>query len=240
MLSRLPTFARLACCKLRASTLAPLSQISTRQFSVADELEKSKRRVNKIMMSELRHEKENEERDESIDQFLHEKGWTLFEEDQHHVVRIQKNLGSNIVDVWFIARSPAVEPDEVPEGYREQDNQGGVNPDEFTDFTVAVSGQDSKTLVFEVSTSGGYIECVAAKVVDDFLAYKKLNLFNNTTNTYKGPQMESLDEKLGQTLEDYLRSFGVDEEVGTFVEHYAVSREQSLYVGWLNKTKEWF
>ena len=84
MLSRITGLTgRILSSKFTASTLGSLTQLSVpqksfRNFSTTDEIEKARRRVNKIMMSELRHEKENEERDESIDQFLQDKGWKLY------------------------------------------------------------------------------------------------------------------------------------------------------------------
>jgi len=39
-------------------------------------------------------------------------------------------------------------------------------------------------------------------------------------------------------LVEYLQSFGINEELGIFVEHYSLEKEQKLYVNWLKNMQK--
>lgn len=51
--------------------------------------------------------------------------------------------------------------------------------------------------------------------------------------TYAGPDFLTLDERLQQAFHEFLDGFGINEELGSFVEVLAVDKDQRLYSKWL-------
>ena len=133
--------------------------------------------------------------------------------------------------------------DEVEEKIEEQNQQENPeensqrNWDDYVDFTVVVNNSSGKYFVAECSCVEGDIQIGFCNVVSDPIAYKALNPFNNTHNSFKGPDFNTLDDRLQEALLDYLRSLTIDEELGTFIEHVSLDKEQDLYVKWLKDVK---
>lgn len=48
-----------------------------------------------------------------------------------------------------------------------------------------------------------------------------------------GPDFTTLDERLQVALTEYLRNFGLSDELIALIEHFASDKEQRLYMGWL-------
>lgn len=55
---------------------------------------------------------------------------------------------------------------------------------------------------------------------------------------YRGPEFDTLDEKLQQALYENLKDFGINDSLIEFIENYSVDREQRLYMEWLKSLKE--
>lgn len=67
-----------------------------------------------------------------------------------------------------------------------------------------------------------------------------VNDFNNQTvqNAYQGPDFLTLDERLQQGFHEFLDGFGINEELGSFVEVLAVDKDQRLYAKWLKNVNK--
>lgn len=46
-------------------------------------------------------------------------------------------------------------------------------------------------------------------------------------------------QRLQTGLQEYLRGFGITEELATFIEHVSLDKEQRLYIKWLNDVQKW-
>lgn len=231
-------------------SLRPSVSLNTPQISLlasnrffSTETDKAKRRLEKILSSELRHEQESEEKDDSIDQFLNEKGWNLIESDDSNVIEMKKSIANCLISVFFIARNPPMdEPqEEMPEEAQSQEEgeeSGSKNWDDYIDFSVIVNNNSGKYLIAECSSAEGQVQVSYVNICTDPMTYKNANPFNNTTNSYKGPDFNTLDDRLSESMYDYLRSLGIDEELATFIEHVSLDKEQDLYVKWLKDVKD--
>ena len=156
---------------------------------------------------------------------------------------MKKSVANNLVSVYFTARNPPMdEPqEEMPEGAEqpEEDTESSNrNWDDYVDFTVFVNNNSGRYLVAECSSTEGQVQVAYVNVVNDPLTFKNANPFNNTANTYKGPDFNTLDDRLAEGVYDYLRSLGIDEELATFIEHVSLDKEQDLYVKWLKDVKD--
>ncbi|QLL32345.1 hypothetical protein HG536_0C05140 [Torulaspora globosa] len=57
---------------------------------------------------------------------------------------------------------------------------------------------------------------------------------------YHGPPFSNLDEELQESLEVYLESRGVTEELASFIGAYSEFKENQEYIKWLNDMKKFF
>ena len=130
--------------------IQPIMLSNMRFFSGG--VDQAKRRLDKVLSSEITHESENEEVDQSIDAFLSEKGWNLVESEDNNVMELKKNVEGNLITVFFQARNPPMdEPEEnVPEaaqnqeGGEEGEGEEQRNWDDYVDFSVVVNNNSGK------------------------------------------------------------------------------------------------
>jgi len=97
-------------------------------------------------------------------------------------------------------------------------------------------------MVFECTSVNSEIEVNYCNVVEDIEKHKALSKVERTKHFgshYSGPEFNTLDERLKTGLQDYLKSFGITEELAVFIEHVSLDKEQRLYMKWL-KTLEKF
>ncbi|SCU82501.1 LANO_0B06480g1_1 [Lachancea nothofagi CBS 11611] len=57
---------------------------------------------------------------------------------------------------------------------------------------------------------------------------------------YHGPPFSNLDEELQESLEVYLESRGINEELATFIGTYSEFKENKEYISWLQNMKKFF
>ncbi|SCU91542.1 LADA_0F10594g1_1 [Lachancea dasiensis] len=57
---------------------------------------------------------------------------------------------------------------------------------------------------------------------------------------YHGPPFSNLDEELQESLEVYLESRGINEELATFIGTYSEFKENKEYIAWLKNMKSFF
>lgn len=59
--------------------------------------------------------------------------------------------------------------------------------------------------------------------------------FQRQIEDFGGPEFTTLDERLQTALIEYLKGYGVNEELAAFIEHYSLDKEQRLYMQWLEQ-----
>ncbi len=62
--------------------------------------------------------------------------------------------------------------------------------------------------------------------------------FDRSISEYIGPDFTTLDERIQQSLTEYLQGFGVNEQLAAFVECMSLDKDQRLYMKWLSQLKD--
>jgi hypothetical protein len=152
MLSRLLRPAGLASRALTRKFVPTHYSLTSTARPFASGIETAKKRLDKILSAELKHEADSQETDASIETFLSEKGWNLVESDDSNVLELKKNVEGNLVTCFFQARNPPMdEPaEENPEGIQkepeaqEEDDAQQKQWDDYVDFTIVVNNNSGK------------------------------------------------------------------------------------------------
>ena len=214
--------------RVRLPLLLPTVSLRVRPFATVPVEKKLKR----VLEKEFEHEKKEYKIDESVGPFLQDHGFTLEERPDQIEMRLVKTEGATEVSVYFSARSPDGAPEEA-EGQEKQEEDTQQN---WVDFQVTINNS-GKGLIFECSTANSEIQINNVVCSQDVKKSDRVTSFISSQKEYRGPDFDGLDEELQKAFLDYLRTFGVDEDLATFVETYSLDKEQRLYMEWLNKVK---
>lgn len=135
--------------------------------------------------------------------------------------------------------------DEVMEEF----NQFTSGQENFANVSVVISKKDTTegqngALAFELlmnlEDNSFFVENVTTfKSIEDLLSDSADTQFKRELQ-YKGPPFSNLDEELQETLEIYLESRGVNEELATFITVYSEFKENNEYISWLKQMKNFF
>eukprot|EP01017_Pseudomicrothorax_dubius_P025848 TRINITY_DN2836_c0_g1_i1.p1 TRINITY_DN2836_c0_g1~~TRINITY_DN2836_c0_g1_i1.p1 ORF type:complete len:250 (+),score=95.07 TRINITY_DN2836_c0_g1_i1:138-887(+) len=226
-----------------------LVRTNVRAFSSGGELQvaKAKSKLSKALLKELKFEQENFQRDETVQKYLKENGYTMVDREDFHEIELRKRVGDMNVLVVFQARPPQLDEGQEGEGQeqnpeqqqgeQEQDQEG--QPGDYADFTVYLRREGEKnSLVVECTSFDSEINVNYINVIPDVEAHRKLSRFDRSQAYYPGPEFNSLDERVQTSFIEYIRGYGINEELAVFVEHVSLEKEQRLYMKWLEATSE--
>eukprot|EP01016_Furgasonia_blochmanni_P050984 TRINITY_DN7955_c0_g1_i3.p1 TRINITY_DN7955_c0_g1~~TRINITY_DN7955_c0_g1_i3.p1 ORF type:complete len:219 (+),score=73.62 TRINITY_DN7955_c0_g1_i3:65-721(+) len=163
------------------------------------------------------------------------------ETDESNTVELSKKVGNVQVLINFQSRAPQFNDEQGEENQtgdktQEQQNEEGFDNLDYCDFTVYLIREGSnEALVYECMTYDSEINVSYVNTVNDVEAHKKLSRLERSTVYYPGPDFQTLDERVQTALLEYLKSFGVNEEVAVFIEHMSLDKEQRLYMRWLKQ-----
>lgn len=128
-----------------------------------------------------------------------------------------------------------------------EDNFANVNV--IISKNVNITGDSSNTngngalsfeLLMNLEDRSFFIENVTSfKSIDELLSDSADTQFKRELQ-YKGPPFSNLDEELQESLELYLESRGINEELATFISVYSEFKENNEYISWLKKMKTFF
>jgi len=225
MLSRFarlaPTISRVC----RATPMRALSTLPARGISQAAAVKKTL----KVVSSELEHEESSYAIDESFQPFMEKSGFNLVEADSSPQITLTRQVGDTTVEITFLARTPDNQPEE-------EEQQGNENQN-YVDFQVQIQKSKLKGgLFFECSSQNSEVSIVSLMYSQNLEELDRANIYFNNKD-YRGPDFSTLDDKLQASLIEYLQSFGVNDELGSFIESYSLDKEQRLYMGWLSSLK---
>jgi len=68
---------------------------------------------------------------------------------------------------------------------------------------------------------------------EDISEFTKNFLGGKIIQNYSGPEFSILDERLQQEFIETFLNFGIDDNLGSFIEVMSVDKEQKLYINWL-------
>ncbi|CAK59221.1 unnamed protein product (macronuclear) [Paramecium tetraurelia] len=225
------------------STIQPLKM--TRVFAPfctqLEKVNKTGQKLVKIVEKELKYEKTNYVEDDTAIQFVEKAGFQLVDDEANHEVTLEKKVGDVKVIVQFQSRQPNQDEGEEEEAEEQQKNKQNQEEEEeqeshteYADFTVYLQKSNGQILCYECSTSQGEVNVNMVSLIKDLEAHKLIPRFERGLQDYSGPDFITLDERLQLALVDYLKGFGINDELGAFIEHYSLDKEQRLYIQWLN------
>ncbi|CAK59588.1 unnamed protein product (macronuclear) [Paramecium tetraurelia] len=206
-----------------------------------EKVNKTGQKLVKIVEKELKYEKTNYVEDDTAIQFVEKAGFQLVDSDSNHEITLEKQVGDVKVIVQFQQRQPNT--DEADEEEPEEQNNKQQNQEEeeqqeshndYADFTVYLQKSNGQILCYECTTSQGEVNVNLVSLIKDLEAHKKIPRFERGLQDYSGPDFITLDERLQLALVDYLKTFGINDELGAFIEHYSLDKEQRLYIQWLD------
>lgn len=93
-------------------------------------------------------------------------------------------------------------------------------------------------MVYDCSTINGEVNINFVTTTHDIQGMKSSNRVDKYSNFYMGPDFSTLDERLQVALTEYLRNFGLSDEVIALIEHFAQDKEQRLYMNWLKECSQ--
>ena len=148
-------------------------------------------------------------------------------------MELRKTEGEAQIVVNFSSRAPQFEDEQEQEAEEEgQQEQQEEQYEDYCDFTIYVS-KGGETMAVECSSIESEINVTNVYLVADLESHKKVPRHERLYSSYCGPEFSTLDERLQTRMIEYLKSYGINEEVAALVEHLSLDKEQRLYMKWL-------
>jgi len=224
LLSRaaLPTLRAPALRTLNAGLLSHRSLVEARGFSSS-----AASKVAQTLQSELKHEEEQYEQPKEIKSFLKNNEFKLVDEDGDVNMMLERNMGNKVARIEWQLSSPY-----APDADMEGEDDGGQ---EATDFVITVEDKEGTAGVsFYCSTQGGEDHRYIIGHVKNYSSAEE----KESMSSYNGPDFEDIDDKLQESMDEYLAEVGMNNEVCDFIDAMALDKEQREYIRWLQVAKK--
>ncbi|SCU92464.1 LAMI_0E10572g1_1 [Lachancea mirantina] len=209
-------------------------------------------RVARVLESEIALETEEAVKalPEAIESFLQKNEFSVVESAGKNITEVtKKTTDGETVRVFFdvaqVANLPydtaAMESETTPSEEEDFDSMS----DNFANVNVVVvKDADQSALSFDLLMNlqeGTFF-------VDSVTPHTSANAALNESAeaevarelVYHGPPFSNLDEELQESVEVYLESRGVTEELASFIGSYSEFKENKEYIQWLKKMKTFF
>mmetsp|Transcript_52537 Transcript_52537/g.122963 ORF Transcript_52537/g.122963 Transcript_52537/m.122963 type:complete len:228 (+) Transcript_52537:52-735(+) len=180
-------------------------------------------KVAKVLDAEIKGESEQYEQPKEVADFAKSSGFELVETEGDVNLVLKKQVTGKEVRIEFRLMSPSMM---APEEDQE--------PHEATEFTLIIEDpQTKKGITFYCSTLSGEDHRYTIGQVATHSSSEEAEL----DTRYQGPDFEDLDEKLQESLDEYLAELGVSNDLCDFIDQMAVDKEQREYLRWLKTVK---
>eukprot|EP00930_Biecheleria_cincta_P105205 TRINITY_DN977_c0_g1_i3.p1 TRINITY_DN977_c0_g1~~TRINITY_DN977_c0_g1_i3.p1 ORF type:complete len:230 (-),score=66.41 TRINITY_DN977_c0_g1_i3:42-731(-) len=209
--------ARSSLCLSRPGAALVARPASVRTFSAAAS------KVSKVLESELKHEESQYEKPKEVQTFLKNSPFKLVEAEGDVNMVLERQMGEKTVRIEFQLTSPMLAEEEGEEADHES-----------TELSISVDSKDGAGITFYCSTQAGEDHRYVIGNVKTYASAEE----KDSIVSYNGPDFEDLDEKLQESLDEYLAEVGMSTEVCDFVDAMASDKEQREYVRWLKLTKK--
>lgn len=185
-------------------------------------------KVAKVLGQEIQHEEEQYEQAKEIKKFLKDTPFKLEEGDGDVNMSLARELGGNTIRIEWQLSSP-FDPNMEPEGEGQD-----MEPDS-TDFSVTIEKTGGGPgMIFYCSTQAGEDHRFVIGNVQSFTSAE----MKTSPSSYNGPDFEDLDDKLQESLDEYLAECGMNDDVCNFIDAMALDKEQREYTNWLKDVKK--
>jgi len=102
------------------------------------------------------------------------------------------------------------------------------------DFYLTLQKNNSKSGLFvEYATIDSSVNINQIHFCQDVSEYSKNFFAGKISEAYSGPEFSILDESLQREFIELFLNFGIDDNLGSFIEVLSVDKEQRLYINWL-------
>lgn len=117
--------------------------------------------------------------------------------------------------------------------------------DNFANVNVVVSKDADGTsvafdLLMNLQEGSFYVDSVTPFASKDAALNESAEAELSRELAYHGPPFSNLDEELQETIEIYLSSRGINEELSSFISAYSEFKENNEYIQWLENMKKFF
>ncbi|CAI4064621.1 hypothetical protein SKDZ_09G0960 [Saccharomyces kudriavzevii ZP591] len=214
-------------------------------------------RIGDILQSELKIEKETLPDSTSLDsfnEFLNKYQFSLVETpDKNEAEIIRRTDSGETVHVFFDVAQIANLPYNNAIDENAEANEDGINEDDFdalsdnfANVNVVISKESatepaiSFELLMNLQEGSFYVDSATPYPSVDAALDQSAEAEITRELVYHGPPFSNLDEELQESLEAYLESRGVNEELASFISAYSEFKENSEYISWLGKMKKFF
>jgi len=183
-------------------------------------------KVAATLQSEVKHEEEQYEQPKEIKSFLKDNDFKFVDEDGDVNMMLERNIGDKVARIEWQLTSPY-----APDG--EMEGEEGEQQ-EATDFVISVEDKEGTSgISFYCSTQTGEDHRYIIGHVKNYSSAEE----KESVSSYNGPDFEDIDDKLQESMDEYLAEVGMNNEVCDFIDAMALDKEQREYIRWLNNTK---
>lgn len=226
-----------------------ITRFGSRSFSVTpSRKDAAQDNLINTLSSEIEFEKKDSfSLDSSYVDYLHSSGFEIVETPGKALAELIKKDGSDSIHVYFDVQRMIQSSYDLKQFQNEMQNDDGdvANSSEFqelafTDVNVVLE-KNGRATGFDLSLSlvNQDFEVTAITYFDD--AKTALSESADASNArelaYSGPSFSNLDDGLQNTINDYLVSKGIDNELAQFIIGYASVKENNEYISWLQNLK---
>ena len=229
------------------STKSLRNPISFKFSKNTQNMDRAMDRLSKSLQHEFEHEEEEynaqeTELNESIFQFIKENNWTFKIDQGSTRITMEKVIGDTTVNVYSSIK--AYDNEEEDQGSEEKDEEAeneNYGNEKYNDFFVSIqrSGK-TKSLLFDMISYEGELELNSFYPSENLQKDVNSRMTFSQTENYTGPMFDTLDEKVQTSTINYLKSLGVDGNLGSFLENVSKDLEERYYMDWLNETSSFF
>lgn len=207
--------------------------------------------VGEILSSEISVETEGEStgQEKSFQEFLYKYGFSVVESSGKNLAEIfRKTEDGENVHVFFDVAQVANLPYDaamVDASKEAEDDQYNAYAENFANVNVVVVKDADKSavsieLLMNLSEGAFYVDSVTPFPTADAALNESAESEVKRELVYHGPPFSNLDEELQESLEAYLESRGITEELASFIEGFSEYKENQEYIKWLNNMKNFF
>ena len=146
-------------------------------------------------------------------------------------VILRKKVKNFDVEIHFDARAPITQ--ENIEILEQEFKQEIYDNSEFDIFIT--NSKNSSGLYIDCSTYNSQI------FIKSFKYSHVMKIFENDEASgflYDGPDFDDKSSELPDCFLEYLKTFGIDPTLASFIESYSLDKEHRLYMAWLSKIRD--
>ena len=260
VMSRLSTRSLLARAIRSRTTVQPLGRLLVtptpvkRTFTSSTiAFDQERQSVSDILKSELKLETDSfspsktGETPALFKDFLDKYGFSIVASPGKNEAQITKKTKSGeTVSIFFDVAQVANLPFNEDLSEAAEDNEGLDDlADNFANVNVVVSkDSDGSSVSFELlmnmQEGTFFVDSVTPFASKDAALSESADAQLHRELVYHGPPFSNLDEELQESIEVYLESRGVTEELASFISTYSEYKENNEYIQWLENMNKFF